>query len=73
MLRIQSESEREREEERQLELRFCETNMAKRITLVLDDGIVAKLRNIQAEQIKKSEGNVSFSKVIIDMLGKSFK
>ena len=47
--------------------------MAKRITLVLDDDIVAKLRNVQAEQIKKSKGNVSFSNVIIDTLGKSFK
>lgn len=38
--------------------------VGKRITIVLDDEIVKKLRLIQAKKISKSENAVSFSNVI---------
>lgn len=38
--------------------------MGKRITIVLDDEIVKKLRILQAKRISKSESAVSFSNVI---------
>ncbi len=38
--------------------------MAKRLTIVLDDEIVKKLRVIQAKKISKSANSVSFSNVI---------
>jgi len=44
--------------------------VSKRITIMLDDDLVSKLRKIQAEQIKKSENSVSFSQVINEMLRK---
>jgi len=44
--------------------------VSKRITIMLDDDLVSKLRKIQAEQIKKSDNNVSFSQVINEMLRK---
>ena len=42
-----------------------------RISLLLDDHIVKKLRNIQAKQIKDSSKSVSFSQVINETLKKS--
>lgn len=45
--------------------------MAKRITVVLDDEVVKKLRLLQSRQIKDSAGSVSFSKVINEVLKKS--
>ncbi len=47
--------------------------MAKRITVVLDDQLVKKLRNIQSMKIRKSKKSVSFSSVINEELGKSLK
>ncbi|AJW71568.1 hypothetical protein [Nitrosopumilus adriaticus] len=38
--------------------------MGKRLTIVLDDEIVKKLRVIQAKKISKSANSVSFSNVI---------
>ena len=39
-------------------------SMATRITIVLDDDLLKKLRLIQAKKIKKSKGAVSFSQVL---------
>ena len=47
--------------------------MPKRITIMLEDDLISKLRKIQAEQIKKSEGSVSFSHVINETLRKELK
>lgn len=45
--------------------------MAKRITIMLDDDLAKKLRELQAKEIKTSEGAVSFSKVLNKTLRKS--
>ncbi len=42
--------------------------MTQRITILLDDALVMKLRKRQAEIIKKSPKNVSFSKMVNDCL-----
>jgi len=47
--------------------------MSKRITVVLDDDLVKKLRERQSNQIKKSSGSVSFSRVVNDTLRKGIK
>ncbi len=47
--------------------------MAKRITVVLDDQLVKKLRNIQSKKISKSKKSVSFSSVVNDELRKAIK
>ncbi len=47
--------------------------MAKRITVVLDDEVVKKLRNIQSKKIRKSTKHVSFSSVINEELRKALK
>ncbi len=47
--------------------------MGKRITVVLDEDLLKKLRIIQAKQIKDSASSVSFSKVINETLKKSLK
>ena len=47
--------------------------MTKRITIVLDDDLIIKLRKIQAEQIKNTSSSVSFSKIINEVLRKSTK
>ena len=45
--------------------------MAKRITVVLDDEVVKKLRSVQSRQIKESSEAVSFSKVVNEALKKA--
>jgi len=47
--------------------------MAKRITVVLDDELVKKLRNVQSKKIMKSKKSISFSSVINEELRKSLK
>ena len=47
--------------------------MGKRITIVLDDNIAKKLRELQAKQIKETSGSVSFSAVINEVLSKNIK
>ncbi|MCV0409932.1 hypothetical protein [Nitrosopumilus sp.] len=44
--------------------------MSKRVTIVLQDDVVKKLRDIQAKMIKTESGSVSFSRVINDILKK---
>ena len=47
--------------------------VSKRITVMLDDDILKKLRLLQSKQIKDQAESVSFSKVINETLQKSFK
>jgi len=47
--------------------------MPKRITVVLDDELVKKLRNIQSKKVSKSKKSVSFSSVINEELRKALK
>ncbi|MFB5636235.1 MAG: hypothetical protein ACE5RB_06360 [Nitrosopumilus sp.] len=47
--------------------------MGKRITIVLDDDLIKKLRMIQSKKISKSTESVSFSSVISDELKKVVK
>jgi len=47
--------------------------ISKRITVVLDDELVKKLKNIQSMKIRKSKKSISFSSVICDELRKSLK
>ncbi len=47
--------------------------MTRKITVVLDDTLVKKLRKKQAELIKESTKSVSFSSVINQTIRKSFK
>ena len=47
--------------------------MGERITIVLDDDVLKKLRDIQARQIKESSKSVSFSRVMNEVVRKSLK
>lgn len=47
--------------------------MAQRITIMLDEELVKRLRNTQAKMIKDSGDSVSFSKVVNQILKKCFK
>jgi len=47
--------------------------MSKRITIMLDDDLVKKLRIIQAKLLQESDGSVSFSAVINAELNKGLK
>ena len=47
--------------------------MSRRVTIVLDDDLVKKLRIIQAKKLVKIENFVSFSRVINNELRKSIK
>jgi len=47
--------------------------MPKRITVVFDDELVKKLRNIQSMKIIKSKKSVSFSSVVNEELRKAIK
>ena len=47
--------------------------MSKRVTTVLDDDLVKKLRIIQSKKISKLSKHVSFSRVINDELRKAVK
>ena len=44
--------------------------MLRRITIMLDDDLLKKLRSKQAKEISKSHQSVSLSKVINDLLRK---
>ena len=47
--------------------------MAKRVTIVLDDVLLMKLRRKQAQLIKESTKSVSFSRVLNETLRKCIK
>jgi len=42
--------------------------MAKRVTIVLDDETLVKLRKLQAQKIKQTSKAVSFSAIVNDVL-----
>lgn len=48
-------------------------SMGKRITLVLDDVLITKLRKIQSEMIQKENRSVSFSEIVNLVLRKVLK
>jgi len=47
--------------------------MSKRVTVMLDDVIMKKLRIIQSKNIVKSKKSITFSSVICDELRKALK
>ncbi len=47
--------------------------MSKRITIVIDDELLRKLRQIQSKLIKLSSNSVSFSSVVNEQLRKTLK
>jgi hypothetical protein len=47
--------------------------MPKRITVMLEDEVVQKLRKLQAKQIQDSSSSISLSKVINETLKKNMK
>jgi len=47
--------------------------MGQRITIVLDDDLVKKLREKQAKLIKESTKSISFSRVVNETLRKGIK
>jgi len=47
--------------------------MSKRITIILEDAFIKKLRERQAKLIKKSIGSVSFSSAVNEALSQHFK
>jgi len=47
--------------------------MVKRITTILDEDLVKKLRLLQSKEIVKSTKSVSFSRIINDVVRKSLK
>ncbi len=47
--------------------------MVKRITIMIDDELVKKLRDMQAKQIKESSRSVSFSNVLNQVVEKGLK
>lgn len=47
--------------------------MSKRITIIIDDDIDKKLRDIQAKMIKKEQSSYSFSRVLNETLRKALK
>lgn len=47
--------------------------MSRRVTVILDDDVIKKLRILQAKMIKDSNRSVSFSKVVNHTASKHFK
>ncbi len=47
--------------------------MRKRVTIMIDDDLVKKLRDKQAKLIKESTKSVSFSRVVNETLRKGIK
>ena len=47
--------------------------MGKRITIVLDEDLVKKLREKQAKLIKESTNSISFSRVVNEILRKGLE
>jgi len=47
--------------------------MSQRITVMLDDSLITKLRKIQAKQILKTKKSISFSRVLNQELKSGFK
>lgn len=47
--------------------------MAKRVTIMLDDDLIKKLRVIQVKKILKENRSISFSKIINKVLAKQLR
>jgi len=47
--------------------------MSKRITVMIEDEVIEKLRNLQAKQIKERTSAVSLSQVINEVLKRNLK
>jgi flagellar basal body-associated protein FliL len=47
--------------------------MLRRVTIMLDDDLLRKLRTRQAKEIKNNQGSVSLSRVINDYLRTNLK
>ena len=47
--------------------------MAKRVTVMIDENLDKKIRVLQAKQIKKTTGSVSYSRVLNELLKKQVK
>lgn len=47
--------------------------MAQRITIMLDEDIVKKLRMIQSKKLQSTNASYSFSRTVNDMLRKNLK
>jgi hypothetical protein len=47
--------------------------MAERITIMLDEDLVRKLRNRQAKTLKETNKSISFSKVLNEVIRESLK
>ena len=47
--------------------------MARRVTVILDDDLIKKIRAIQAKAIIQHEYSVSFSRTVNELLRKEFK
>ena len=47
--------------------------MGKRVTVMLDDEVIKKLRNLQADKISKEMKSVSLSEIINEILSKNMK
>jgi hypothetical protein len=47
--------------------------MKKRVTIVLDENLVKKLRIMQAKKISKIQESVSFSRIVNEVLEKGLK
>lgn len=47
--------------------------MARRVTVILDDDLIKKIRAIQAKAITSQECSVSFSRTVNELLRKEFK
>jgi len=47
--------------------------MGQRITIVLDDELLVKLRNLQAKKLRNSQESVSFSRILNEVLETGLK
>ena len=47
--------------------------MASRITVIVDDEVLKKLRELQAKKLQASKENVSFSSVVNEILKNALK
>jgi len=54
------------------EIMFCD-QMAKRVTIMIDDDLDKKLRQIQAKLIQETSSSISYSQVINETIRKSIK
>jgi len=47
--------------------------MSKRVSVMIEEGLLEKLRKVQAKRIRHTNKAVSFSKIICDTLRKDLK